>query len=139
MSVDLPQPFGPRMHTCSPAAISRFTSRSAAWSPRITVTFFSKRSGGGTGFLHLSGAFPLHAHLSREGGAAQGVQKGGRNARLRLKEKQSGVKPPHSQKKAPEESPNKKEVKTTSFSPPGVGGVLHAKPSVTQQACPARQ
>ena len=34
---------------------------------------------------------------------------------------------------------NKKEVKTTTFSPPGVGGVLHANPLAAQQACPARQ
>src|SRR5215831_1948122 len=108
MSVDLPQPFGPRMHTCSPAAISRFTSRSAAWSPRITVTFFSERRGGATESFTSSGTFPLRAHLNREGGAAQGVQKGGRNARLRLKEKQSGVKPPHSKEKRRRVVGNKK-------------------------------
>ena len=33
----------------------------------------------------------------------------------------------------------KREVKTTSFSPPGVGGVLLESPLAAQQACPARQ
>src|SRR5690349_1620137 len=48
MSVDFPQPFGPRIHTCSPAAISRFTFRSATRSPRMTVTFLNERRGGAT-------------------------------------------------------------------------------------------
>ena len=38
------------------------------------------------------------------------------------------------------EARNKKEVKTGTFSPPGVGGVLHdIYPLAAQQACPARQ
>src|SRR5215467_3801448 len=51
MSVDLPQPFVPRLHTCSPAAISRLTSFSAAQSPRMTVRFRKERSGGVTVLL----------------------------------------------------------------------------------------
>jgi hypothetical protein len=34
---------------------------------------------------------------------------------------------------------DKREVKTASFSPPGVGGVLHGNLLAAQQACPARQ
>ncbi len=34
---------------------------------------------------------------------------------------------------------NKREVKTGSFSPPGVGGVLHDNSLAAQQTCPARQ
>jgi len=39
----------------------------------------------------------------------------------------------------PEGSKNKKEVKTGSFSPPGVVGCCMTIPSAVQQACPARQ
>src|SRR5437868_6920346 len=43
MSVDLPQPFGPRMATCSPASMRRFTSCSTTLSPRATFTFSISR------------------------------------------------------------------------------------------------
>src|SRR5882762_4949568 len=42
MSVDLPQPFGPRIATCSPASTRRLKSSSATLSPRMTRTFFSQ-------------------------------------------------------------------------------------------------
>src|SRR5438874_6343870 len=43
ISVDLPQPFGPRMATCSPASMRRFTSCSTTLSPRATFTFSISR------------------------------------------------------------------------------------------------
>src|ERR1700687_2040025 len=46
ISVDLPQPFGPKMHTCSPASMRKEMSSSAARSPRITVTCCSASNGG---------------------------------------------------------------------------------------------
>src|SRR5580698_6483446 len=45
MSVDLPQPLGPRMATCSPTPIRKLTSRSTVFSPRITQTRSSSMSG----------------------------------------------------------------------------------------------
>src|ERR1700746_1696831 len=105
MSVDLPQPFGPRMHTCSPAAISRFTSRNAAESPRITVTFFSDSRGGATRLLRSDGRRSVKGYLNR-------AEPGAKLARsLDLGRWQS----------------KKKEVKTGTSSPPGVDGVLHVK------------
>src|SRR2546428_3186574 len=47
----LPQPFGPRMHTCSPRAISRLMSCSAARSPRMTVTCARESRGSGVAFI----------------------------------------------------------------------------------------
>src|SRR5579872_2188598 len=41
MSVDLPEPFGPRMATCSPCAMEKVSPSSARLLPRITVTFRS--------------------------------------------------------------------------------------------------
>src|SRR5215471_15725933 len=96
------------MHTCSPASISRFTLRSAAESPRITVTFLSKRRGGGTALLHKKVDTPFVAgHLNA--GSSQASPE----------TEAVGRKHP---------GQNKKEVKTTTFSPPGVGGVLHDMP-----------
>ena len=46
MSVDFPQPLGPRMATCSPAPMVRLRLRSAMLSPRMTVTFKSSIRGG---------------------------------------------------------------------------------------------
>src|SRR5580700_2834484 len=46
INVDFPQPFGPRMHTCSPESMRKVTSSSAARSPRITVTWFSDKRAG---------------------------------------------------------------------------------------------
>src|ERR1700748_2380517 len=45
MRVDLPQPFGPRMQTCSPEPILSEMSWRAARSPRMTVTWLRARSG----------------------------------------------------------------------------------------------
>src|SRR5215469_2225650 len=73
MSVDLPQPFGPRMQTCSPVAISRFTLRRAAWSPRITVTFFRSRSGGAKEFFHLVGRICIAGPILTERGVEPNV------------------------------------------------------------------
>src|SRR5208282_5037466 len=50
ISVDLPQPFGPRMQTCSPASMRSETPSSAGRSvdsPRTTVTSCKARRGGG--------------------------------------------------------------------------------------------
>src|ERR1035438_5013949 len=46
MKVDLPQPFGPMMATCSPAPIFSETSFRASVSPRITVTRSNSMSAG---------------------------------------------------------------------------------------------
>src|SRR5579862_6754468 len=55
ISVDFPQPFGPRIATCSPAPIVSEKSRSAMLAPRITVTLRSSiRGGGGSGELDTS-------------------------------------------------------------------------------------
>src|SRR5713101_3059846 len=51
MSVDLPQPFGPRMQTCSPAAICTVTSSNAARSPRMTVICLRESRGGEAEFI----------------------------------------------------------------------------------------
>src|SRR5690242_10335390 len=123
MSVDFPQPFGPRTQTCSPEAISRFTSRSAAWSPRITVTFLSRRSGGATLLLHgealMRDVTPKSrsGHLNREKGEAQ-----------RAKGDEDGTKAED------RESPlrrgaNKKEVKQPQFHLPGWVGCCMSKHS----------
>src|ERR1700739_4485594 len=44
ISVDLPHPFGPRIATCSPARIERFTSCSTMRSPPPTFTWASSRN-----------------------------------------------------------------------------------------------
>src|ERR1700751_3278626 len=46
ISLDLPLPFEPKMHTCSPELTFNETSFNAALSPRITVTWLKARSGG---------------------------------------------------------------------------------------------
>src|SRR5579862_6360042 len=46
ISVDFPQPLGPRIATCSPALIRRLKSSSATLSPRITRTFFKSTRAG---------------------------------------------------------------------------------------------
>src|SRR5713226_6963056 len=46
MRVDFPEPFGPRIATCSPAAIDSVIRSSAIFSPRWTVTFRNSISGG---------------------------------------------------------------------------------------------
>src|SRR6266852_9983465 len=51
ISVDLPQPFGPRIHTCSPHAIFRVMSRSATRSPRITLARSKESRGAGVKFI----------------------------------------------------------------------------------------
>src|ERR1035437_7824542 len=44
ISVDFPQPFGPRIATCSPVRILRFTSSSTTRSPRATFTWRNSRN-----------------------------------------------------------------------------------------------
>src|SRR5215469_137688 len=56
INVDLPQPFGPRIATCSPWPIRRLKSRSAVLAPRITVTLRSSMRGG-FGIRNLYGSF----------------------------------------------------------------------------------
>src|SRR5712664_2917704 len=51
MSVDLPQPFGPRIATCSPASTRRLKSSSATLSPRMTRTFFKSTRDGPIRFV----------------------------------------------------------------------------------------
>src|ERR1700675_468515 len=46
ISVDFPQPLGPRIATCSPALILRLKSSSATLSPRMTRTFFKSTRAG---------------------------------------------------------------------------------------------
>ena len=46
MSVDLPEPLGPRMQTCSPTAMRRERPSRATFWPRRTVMFCRSRSGG---------------------------------------------------------------------------------------------
>src|SRR2546428_1878854 len=73
ISDDLPQPFGPRMATCSPCRISKEMESSARLRPRIRVTLWNSRSGDagiakiilpmrtlwiGIGLLALAGAMP---------------------------------------------------------------------------------
>src|SRR5436305_1787976 len=45
ISVDLPHPLGPRMHTCSPASTRNVTFSNAGRSPRMTVTRRRSKSG----------------------------------------------------------------------------------------------
>src|SRR5579863_2752714 len=54
ISVDFPQPFGPRMATCSPALIGRLKSSSATLSPRMTRTFFKSTRAGSMASPKLS-------------------------------------------------------------------------------------
>src|SRR5579863_4764675 len=54
ISVDFPQPFGPRMATCSPALIRRLKSSSATLSPRMTRTFFKSTRAGSMASPKLS-------------------------------------------------------------------------------------
>src|SRR4051812_40486174 len=66
MSVDLPQPLGPRIATCSPTPIRRETSFNASVSPRITDTLWNSIRAGvnspcyslkyGDAFRNLAGA-----------------------------------------------------------------------------------
>src|ERR1035437_5514616 len=46
ISVDLPQPLGPRMATCSPASIFRLMSCRTVLAPRATLTCSSSRKDG---------------------------------------------------------------------------------------------
>src|ERR1017187_8175550 len=86
ISVDLPQPLGPRMATCSPTPMRRLTSRSTIFLPRITQTrsmSISGRSSDGTGQqllqlaarqrdgigLHAAGAGGLTGERGHVGGA----------------------------------------------------------------------
>src|SRR5262249_44009931 len=46
MSVDLPQPFGPRIAMCSPDPMVRLIFRRAIFSPRMTVTLRRSIKGG---------------------------------------------------------------------------------------------
>src|ERR1700676_5030373 len=67
ISVDLPHPLGPSIHTCSPAPICNvMSSRAGRCSrvPRRTVTCFSERSGGAEAII-FDGSYP--AHLSSQG------------------------------------------------------------------------
>src|SRR5258708_1446104 len=134
ISVDLPQPFGPKMHTCSPHAISRSMPWRAARSPRITLTRLKESRGARVEFILGSIAWTaagprgandcviltergyharVHGKRKNRGGEAWGRNRRKRSSCLILKQ--------------PAETcpKNKKEVKTGSFSPPGVGGVLH--------------
>src|SRR6516165_209252 len=66
ISVDLPEPFGPRMHTCSPAPMESVTSSSAARGPRITVTRFISIRGACTGqnpILRFKKGWPILAEV----------------------------------------------------------------------------
>src|SRR5580698_6987406 len=54
MSVDLPQPLGPRMATCSPVRMVRFTSCSTTRSPRATFTLRNSRNS-----LSLTASIPV--------------------------------------------------------------------------------
>src|SRR6202011_806570 len=55
MRVDLPQPLGPRMAMCSPAAMERLMSCRTVLSPRATLTCWSSRKGG-IACLRITGA-----------------------------------------------------------------------------------
>src|SRR5665213_4484181 len=46
MSEDFPQPFGPRIATCSPELIRKLKSSRATLSPRMTRTFFKSTRAG---------------------------------------------------------------------------------------------
>jgi len=65
ISVDLPQPFGPKMHTCSPHTISRVMSWMATRSPRMTVT--CARESRGAGMEFILGSMVLTASRSAAG------------------------------------------------------------------------
>src|ERR1035438_2152091 len=59
ISVDLPQPLGPRMGTCSSASMRRLKSSSAIFCPRITRKLRKSSRGGLSavaliGYVHLS-------------------------------------------------------------------------------------
>src|ERR1039457_6421582 len=45
ISVDLPEPLGPRITACSPCAMERVTPSSTTRSPRCTVTFWKSMRG----------------------------------------------------------------------------------------------
>src|SRR4029077_15022024 len=118
ISVDLPQPFGPRMHTCSPASMRKEMSSRAATSPRITVTCCSASNGGRVVSLamvlvifNLVNVRSFYPSDGCERSSTLGIHFGGTN---------------------------KKEVKTQRFSPPGVVGCCRQSPAA-KQACPARQ
>src|ERR1700722_12330611 len=49
MRVDFPQPFGPRMATCSPELIRRLKLSRATLSPRMTCTFCKSTRAGSMG------------------------------------------------------------------------------------------
>jgi hypothetical protein len=109
ISVDLPHPLGPRIHTCSPAPIRRVTSSKAgrcSCIPRRTVTCSNERSGCDEELI-FDRSCP--AHLSAEASRCK--------KRLKIQELETAGSYGGLQ--------NKKEVKTGTFSPPGVGGVLH--------------
>src|SRR6266850_681944 len=114
ISVDLPHPLGPRIQTCSPAPICNVTSSRAGRCsrvPRRTVTCFRERSGGAEAVI-FDGSYP--AHLSSQGIRRKNC---GKPTQFHFGTRTRFVKV----------RVNKKEVKTGSFSPPGVGGVLHDK------------
>src|SRR5580692_3920693 len=76
ISVDLPQPFGPNMQTCSPAPMRSDTPSSAGRaedSPRTTVTSCKARSGGGVG---ISDSINMRSILSEQAAKKrnQGIQ-----------------------------------------------------------------
>src|SRR5579859_3686783 len=122
ISVDLPQPFGPRIHTCSPASMHREMSSSAARSPRITVTCFSASSGG---LLPLSAMEPT---LSQDVTAPAFYL--GSAIPDTLTDRRRFVRGRWR---------NKKEVKTQGSHLPGWWGVADRSSAAEAQACPARQ
>src|SRR6266850_12282 len=70
ISVDFPHPFGPRMHTCSPAAISSVMSSKAgrcSRAPRKTVTCSSESSGGAGAVKKEPGVILAQHRPLREG------------------------------------------------------------------------
>src|ERR1035441_1980619 len=76
ISVDLPQPLGPRMATCSPTPTRRLTSRRTVFSPRITHTRSSSMSGGwsdGTGEQFLQLAARQHDGIGFHAAGAGGL------------------------------------------------------------------
>src|SRR5712664_4994109 len=149
ISVDLPQPFGPKMHTCSPHAISRSMPWRAARSPRITLTRLKESRGARVEFILGSIAWNAsaprganHSVILTERGFHASVHGRRKNGRWRGLSGQEPVKrSSYLILKQPAQTgpKNKKEVKTASLSPPGVGGVLHDNTLCGSAACPARQ